>query len=557
MTCKEIILEKLCELPSGWRDQMAELICVYIKEHNDSLLCSAVKDCETLTSLLNFEVDGTQVCISFKDELGITVDRCFDYDDVVNNFLNLLNPNCLASEEDWYAMSPNDKMQVMIDRVCEDCTDDDYVVSTTTTTSTSSTTTTTTLAEEFTLETDECFTYAATSEGVYVTNHQSHTTELFIPIAAQAIASTENKLWIANPYDSLIYEYDMVYSAGTLTATFNRTITLTNYSSVGIGAIDDTTLISTVTGQDLYVYDISASNVVTGTFLAGFPDLAYSVSGDIICDTVNDFTYVAVFNNGGWNRRIQKYQTSTGSFIGQSTVNTPFGALYGLTFYEGDLYAVRYDGNAYKVNSTTLNMSAIATFSIAVPSGTVLDTSGNIECIVPTTTTTTSTTTTTTLNVCGTPEIVSVVATSANNLQITYTTTGSCNNVTVARSSDGGATWFFGSSQGCTGVYNLFVPSTSLTYYLKVGVGGDASYCESDIYVYNTSSTTTTTTEALDCMVVQFHNPTDDNHQIFWTACDGTDLGATVLPGATLTYCIAAGTFYGDPEIVVTEIGDC
>lgn len=143
MDCKELIISKLSHLPSEWRCQIADVICNYVKTSYSSLLCSDFKACETITSLSAFSVDGNEVCISFKDEEGVTVERCFNYTSIINNWLNQLDPNCLGTRSEWVAMTHDEKIQSMIDQICESCSDD---ATTTTTTTTTSTTTTTTLA---------------------------------------------------------------------------------------------------------------------------------------------------------------------------------------------------------------------------------------------------------------------------------------------------------------------------------------------------------------------------------------------------------------------------
>ena len=55
----------------------------------------------------------------------------------------------------------------------------------------------------------------------------------------------------------------------------------------------------------------------------------------------------------------------------------------------------------------------------------------------------------------------------------------------------------------------------------------------------STSSTTTTTTTLVpNCEAAQFVNDTGLDQQIFWTSCTGQSLGATILAGQTLVYCI-------------------
>lgn len=142
--CKEQVLEGLSSLPSGWREQIAAAIC-------DSVLGNISSDCETVqncidqvyssTELSEFEIDGTEVCIIYTDIHGVSVERCFDFSEIINNSLENLDPKCLTTPLDWNSISYREKWQLLIDRVCQDCEGNEDP-----TTTTSSTTTTTTEA---------------------------------------------------------------------------------------------------------------------------------------------------------------------------------------------------------------------------------------------------------------------------------------------------------------------------------------------------------------------------------------------------------------------------
>lgn len=128
MTPNEKICDYLKDLPSKWKDQLAEVLCE-IKANKQQPSCDQVKDCETLTILSPFSISGTVVSIRYKDERGIEVTRSFDTRDIINNILNELDPNCLASESEWLNLSAEEKLQLLVDSHCECC-------STTTTTTT-------------------------------------------------------------------------------------------------------------------------------------------------------------------------------------------------------------------------------------------------------------------------------------------------------------------------------------------------------------------------------------------------------------------------------------
>jgi hypothetical protein len=136
-TFKQQLLELLNALPSKWADQLADVLC-QIKEDKESVDCEKVKGCETVTSLSDFTVSGTTVSIKYTNENGVQVTRSFDAGVVVNGSLDDLDPNCLATPEEWNSLSYDERIQLLIDAHCACCSD--------TTTTTSSTTTTTTAA---------------------------------------------------------------------------------------------------------------------------------------------------------------------------------------------------------------------------------------------------------------------------------------------------------------------------------------------------------------------------------------------------------------------------
>lgn len=146
MTTEQQICEYLKDLPSKWRDQLTQLL-VQIKDDKSSLDCQQVKDCETLTSLSPFTVDGTEVSVKYKDEDSVTVTRTFDVSDLLKSQLEL-DPNCLTEQEEWDNMTYQQRFQLLVDAHCDCCepttTTTSTSTSTSTTTTSSSTTTTTT-----------------------------------------------------------------------------------------------------------------------------------------------------------------------------------------------------------------------------------------------------------------------------------------------------------------------------------------------------------------------------------------------------------------------------
>ena len=120
------MLQYLCDLPSAWAKQMAKVICKFINP-TVPLECNDVKKCETLTSLSVFTVNGSQVCITYTDENGVSVNRCFDMSDVGLD----LDPKCIMTQENWDLLSWKEQIQAIIDYACT-C----QAITTTTTTTT-------------------------------------------------------------------------------------------------------------------------------------------------------------------------------------------------------------------------------------------------------------------------------------------------------------------------------------------------------------------------------------------------------------------------------------
>lgn len=128
--CEELIGKYLCDLPSAWAKQISKVICEFLNP-STTLECDDMKKCETLTSLSAFRMDGSEVCITYKDENGVSIERCFDMAEASL----VLDPKCIMSQEDWDELTWNEQIQAIIDYACT-CQE-----ITTTTTSTTTTTT--------------------------------------------------------------------------------------------------------------------------------------------------------------------------------------------------------------------------------------------------------------------------------------------------------------------------------------------------------------------------------------------------------------------------------
>lgn len=118
--CEEQLASYLQAVPSKWRDQLILVLC-QIKADKLAPSCDEVKNCETLTSLSEFEIEGTTASITYKDEDSVSYTRSLDISLILNNLLNDVEPGCLMSEEDWLNLNFVDKFQAIVDAHCECC----------------------------------------------------------------------------------------------------------------------------------------------------------------------------------------------------------------------------------------------------------------------------------------------------------------------------------------------------------------------------------------------------------------------------------------------------
>ena len=114
------IIDYLKVLPSEWRDQLTKLLCEINSEKNIPS-CDIVKDCETVTSLSTFTVNGTEVSVVYKDERGVSFTRSFDLASVVNSVFDGLEPDCLTDETTWSNMTLSERIQLLINQHCDCC----------------------------------------------------------------------------------------------------------------------------------------------------------------------------------------------------------------------------------------------------------------------------------------------------------------------------------------------------------------------------------------------------------------------------------------------------
>lgn len=118
--CTQVLSEYLCDIPSSWRDQIVKAVCSSISKKSETD-CEDVKACETRTSLSSFTREGTTVCITYEDEKGVSVNRCFEFDSLLNSTLDSVDPKCIASQEDWDSWTYTERVQAIIDYMCNCC----------------------------------------------------------------------------------------------------------------------------------------------------------------------------------------------------------------------------------------------------------------------------------------------------------------------------------------------------------------------------------------------------------------------------------------------------
>jgi hypothetical protein len=104
-------------LPTAWRMPLVNLLC---KITGTQLVptCSEFQQCETLTSLSPFSVEGTTLSISYTGEDKTVVSRSVDFLELLNHALDSVNPSCVATPTDWASMSFAQKIQALIDARC-------------------------------------------------------------------------------------------------------------------------------------------------------------------------------------------------------------------------------------------------------------------------------------------------------------------------------------------------------------------------------------------------------------------------------------------------------
>lgn len=195
-----------------------------------------------------------------------------------------------------------------------------------------------------------------TPEGsVYYYNTDTNaSTQLNVPntssLYANDIAHTQNKLWLNTT--NKISEWNITLNP--FTATFSRLIDTPHNIGAGLGAIDDTTLITTnisTTPNTVVVLDIT-NNTATSTYKF---DLTVggsnrSIAGDILLTTTGK---VITTNVGGGSTYATQYNYSTGIVEVDTQISPTISNAYGLYIENNNIYVMNFNGNVYQIDKTS------------------------------------------------------------------------------------------------------------------------------------------------------------------------------------------------------------
>lgn len=162
--CHKDLEKYLCDVPDQWREGIVKALCYVFDDKCEDDECEGVKDCETTTFLSDFTVEGNEVSISYTNERN-TRTLSFDVVELIDNALDIVDPKCLASIEDWAEMTYVERLQLLLDAQCECCT------TTTTSTTTSTSTTTTSTSTSTTTSTSTSSTTTTSSSTTTTTSH--------------------------------------------------------------------------------------------------------------------------------------------------------------------------------------------------------------------------------------------------------------------------------------------------------------------------------------------------------------------------------------------------
>ena len=190
---------------------------------------------------------------------------------------------------------------------------------------------------------------------VYFYNSSTNTsTMLNVPSTSSAYASdiahTQTKLWMNST--STIREWDITLNP--FTATLNRTIIIPHTIGAGLGAIDNTTLITTntnVSPNTIVTLDIT-NNTATSTYkfdlaVGGVPRY---IAGDLLLTTTNK---VITTNTTLGVTYATQFDYVTGTVEVDVNIGGTIANPFGLYIENNNIYIMNYDGGVYQINKTS------------------------------------------------------------------------------------------------------------------------------------------------------------------------------------------------------------
>lgn len=110
----------LCDIPSQWRDAISEALnCAlnFVSHVDVSATCEGVKDCESVTSFFTSITDNN-VSVKYVNEKNITTISNLDLTEAINNALDAVDPKCLMTQEEWDALTYEERLDAIFAKVC-------------------------------------------------------------------------------------------------------------------------------------------------------------------------------------------------------------------------------------------------------------------------------------------------------------------------------------------------------------------------------------------------------------------------------------------------------
>ena len=268
-----------------------EEFVVYVSANSFINICSCIPPEVTIgvtQSLLAEECVGC-FCYTVTNDTGKDSDFSYTTCNGVDLTLSILNGQSLQVCAQQFSVTSF--FPVLIEGGMLPCSvDGDCTPIPTTTTTSSSTSTTTTTTTVGPISVPLCAVLYNDTDGLIYYYNLITDTSTLLPVPATSsmynldIAHTQNKLWTLST--NKLLEWDITLTP--FTAVYNRNITLPHIVGVGLGAINDTTLISVnplTTPQSVVTLDIS---ITPATSTYKFDMIANrTVAGDILLTTNN------------------------------------------------------------------------------------------------------------------------------------------------------------------------------------------------------------------------------------------------------------------------------